>query len=170
MVLRRLQPPGFLAAVCLFLVLVARDGLAGGAQGRTPARGGISDLRWLAGNWTGTQGAATIEERWAPPSGGAMLAVARTVAGGRMTAFEFLRVVERDGGLVYVAQPGGRQPVEFVLTELGPGVAVFENPAHDFPQTIRYALQQDGAALEAQISAPGRPAVTFRFTRVGEGR
>jgi beta-lactamase class A len=148
--------------------LVARHALEGGTfdpqAGRGPARAGVSQIEWLAGNWIGKQGDATVEERWTPPAGGAMLAVSRTVAGGRMTAFEFLRIVERDGGLVYVAQPNGRPPVEFVLTEVGPGVAAFENPAHDFPQTIRYALQADGT-LEAQVGAPGRKTITFRFGR-----
>lgn len=47
-----------------------------------------------------------------------MLGVSRTIQGGKMVGFEFLRVVERNGGLVYVAQPGGGPPTEFVLTEL----------------------------------------------------
>ena len=135
---------------------------AQGTQQR--ARAAIADMAWLSGNWSGRQGDATVEELWSPPSGGAMLAVARTVAGSRMTAFEFLRIVERDGGLVYIAQPNGRPPVEFVLTEIGPRLAVFENPDHDFPQKIRYALQADGT-LEAQVSAPGQKPLTFRFER-----
>jgi len=150
-------------------VPAARAAALPAQEGPKPARAAISELQWLAGNWAGEQGNATIEERWAPPSGGAMLAVARTVAGGRMTAFEFLRVVERDGGLVYVAQPNGRPPVEFVLTEVAARLAVFENPAHDFPQTIRYSLEQDGT-LEALIGARGRPPVAFRFKRADVGR
>jgi hypothetical protein len=39
----------------------------------------------------------SFEERWTPPAG-AMLAVSRTLKGDRMVAFEFLRIVERDGG------------------------------------------------------------------------
>jgi hypothetical protein len=48
-----------------------------------------------------------------------MLGTSRTVRGGKLIAFEFLRVVERDGGWVYVAQPGGAPPTECVLTEWG---------------------------------------------------
>ena len=41
-----------------------------------------------------------------PGEGGAMLGVSRTVnKKGKTVAFEYLRIVERDGGLVYVAQP-----------------------------------------------------------------
>jgi hypothetical protein len=104
-----------------------------------PAKAAITDMAWLAGAWVGTrgaEGAASIEERWSPPLGGAMLAVSRTVSRGKMSAFEYLRIVERDGGLVYIAQPGGAAATEFVLTELSPSRAVFDNPRHDYPKRI----------------------------------
>jgi hypothetical protein len=136
-----------------------------------PAKAAIGDLAWLAGAWVGTRGAdgaTSIEERWSPPLGGAMLGTSRTVRGGAMRAFEFLRVVERDGGLVYVAQPGGRPPTEFVLTELGVARAVFENPRHDHPQRIVYELSAEGR-LVASIgySKGGRPQ-RFEFQRETE--
>ncbi len=135
-----------------------------------PAKAGMADMAWLAGAWVGTRGtggAVSIEERWSPPLGGAMLAVSRTVSRGRMTAFEFLRVVERDGGLVYVAQPRGAPPTEFTLTELNGKRAIFENPRHDFPQRIIYELSAEGQ-LSASISHTkgGRPQ-RFEFKREG---
>jgi hypothetical protein len=87
------------------------------------------------------------------------------VTGDRMVAFEYLRIVERDGGLVYVAQPGGRPPTDFVLTAQAGQSATFENPAHDFPKLIRYTLKPDGV-LEATISDGGTRAQTFTFKRV----
>jgi hypothetical protein len=75
-----------------------------------------------------------------------------------MTAFEYLRVVERNGGLVHVAQPGGAPPTEFVLTALEGTRAVFENPRHDSPQRIVYELSAEGR-LSASIGyiKGGRP-------------
>jgi hypothetical protein len=136
------------------------------AQGRAvPARAAIADLGWLAGDWAGTQGRATIEERWTPAAGGAMLAVSRTLKDDRLAAFEYLRIVERDGGLVYIAQPNGRPPTEFMLTAMTADSATFENPAHDFPKMIRYTRRPDGT-LEARVSGAGgeRPQ-TFVFMR-----
>jgi hypothetical protein len=132
-----------------------------------PAQAAIADMDWLTGAWVGTRGSASIEERWSPPLGGAMLGVSRTVKGGSMVAFEFLRIVERDGGLVYVAQPGGHPPTEFVLTELGTTRAVFENPRHDSPQRIVYELSSEGS-LSASIgfAKGGRPQ-RFDFTPEG---
>ena len=132
--------------------------------GDRPARASIVQVAWLAGSWSGDTGTTKVEERWTPPAGGAMLAVSRTVQGDRMTAFEFLRIVEKDGGLVYVAQPGGRPPTEFVLTALDAASAKFENPAHDFPKRIRYAKRADGS-LEATVSDGKGKGETFVFRR-----
>jgi hypothetical protein len=94
-----------------------------------------------------------------------MLGVSRSVSRDTMFAFEYLRIFERDGGLVYVAQPGGRSPTEFVLTELDEARAVFANPRHDFPQRIVYELSDEGS-LSASIGfvKGGRPQ-RFEFTR-----
>lgn len=62
-----------------------------------PARATIAQVAWIAGTWSGGQGPMTVEERWTPPAGGAMLAVARTLRENRMVAFEYLRIVEREG-------------------------------------------------------------------------
>lgn len=117
-----------------------------------PAKGTIADLAWLAGAWVGKKSTgSSVEERWTPPLGGAMLAVSRSVnASGKMFAFEYLRIIERDGGLVYVAQPGGATPTEFVLSELSSTRAVFDNPRHDYPKRIVYELSADGG-LTASI-------------------
>jgi len=146
----------------LFAVLLGA--LAAAQPPRAPARASIAKVDWIAGAWTGDGKGATFEERWTPPAGGAMLAVSRTLKGDRMVAFEFLRIVERDGGLVYVAQPNGRPPTDFVLTEVTADSATFENPAHDFPKMIRYAKRADGA-LEARVSDGGQRGETYIFRR-----
>ena len=134
-------------------------------EAREPAKAHIGDLVWLAGNWTGGSAGTTLEERWTTAAGGAMLAVSRTIKDDRLAAFEFLRIVERDGGLVYIAQPNGRPPTEFPLTQLTADSATFENPSHDFPKMIRYTHRPDDS-LEARVSGAGgeRPQ-TFVFTR-----
>jgi hypothetical protein len=111
-----------------------------------PATATIADLGWLSGAWVGTRSSgSSIEERWSPPLGGAMLAVARTVnTSDKMVAFEYLRIVERDGGLVYIAQPAGKTATEFVLTEFTATRAVFDNPRHDYPKRIVYELSAEG--------------------------
>ena len=130
-----------------------------------PEKATIADLDWLTGAWVGTNRSSSIEERWSPSRGGAMLGLSRTVKGEKMTGFEFLRIVERDGSLVYLAQPGGRSPTEFLLTELGETRAVFINPRHDYPQRIIYELTEEGR-LSASIGfAKGGQPRSFEYTR-----
>jgi hypothetical protein len=135
------------------------------AQGRPAARATISQLGWLAGAWTRSDGGATTEERWIPAAGGAMLAVVRTVKGGRMAAFEFLRIVERDGTLVFIAQPNGRPPTEFALTDIGRTRVTFENPLHDFPKVIRYEQQADGTLRARVEGGTNATVITYRPMR-----
>ena len=108
-------------------------------------------LGWIAGNWTGKMGRAQIEENWMAPLGGAMLGVSRTVSttatGPRMVAFEFLRIVQKEGETFYIAQPGGRPPTEFKLTSATDTKAVFENPTHDHPKIITYEKDANGDLL-----------------------
>jgi len=130
------------------------------------ARAKIHQLAWLGGNWIGTTDAAVFEERWTPPAGGAMLATARTLRSGVMRDFEFLCIVERGGGLVYQAMPGGRQPAtDFTLTKLEANSLTFENAANSFPKMVRYTLASDGT-LEAVISGTEKQKPqTFRFNK-----
>ncbi len=75
-----------------------------------PSTAAIGDMAWLVGAWVGTKGSRSIEERWSRPLGGAMLGVSRTVSRGKLSAFEYLRIVERDGGLIYIAPRVTRTP------------------------------------------------------------
>jgi hypothetical protein len=135
-----------------------------------PAKAAIGDLAWLAGAWVGTRSSgSSIEERWTPPLGGAMLAVSRTVnTSGKMNAFEYLRIVERDGGLVYFAQPGGAKATEFVLTELGDKRAVFENPRHDYPNRIVYELSAEGGLSATIGQLKGGTPRRYEWKREGK--
>lgn len=141
------------------------------------AKAAIGDVAWLTGAWVGTRSSgSSIEERWGPPLGGAMFAVSRTVnSSGKMVAFEYLRIVERDGGLIYIAQPGGKPPTEFVLTELDAGKgaenaprrAVFDNPRNDYPKRIVYELSPEGG-LSATIGyMKGGSPRRFEWKREG---
>lgn len=131
----------------------------------------LEQLNWLAGNWTGTMGRATLEENWLAPAGGAMLGVGRTIAGPRMVAFEFLRIVEKDGDIFYIAQPNGRPPTEFKLTAASESKAVFENPQHDHPKIITYEKDAQNN-LTATIEGDERgqhKKQQFRFRRAATG-
>ena len=128
----------------------------------------LDRLQWLSGTWIGGTGTSMSEERWTPATGGSMFAVSRTVRNGSVSAFEFLCIAERAGGLVYTAMPNGRAPAtDFTLTAFDDSSATFENPSHDFPKMVRYGLKPDGT-LEATIrGADGQKPTTFTFKKQG---
>lgn len=130
-----------------------------------PRRASIADVAWIAGTWVSADGARTVEEHWTTPAGGAMLAVSRTIVDGRLTEFEFLRIVERDGRLVYVAQPNGRPSTEFAMTGLESASVTFENPEHDFPKMIRYVARADGSLVASIAGAAGKGERAWVFAR-----
>ena len=73
-----------------------------------------------------------------------------------MVAFEYLRIVEKDGALFYIAQPNGRPPTEFKLTSATPNKAIFENAQHDHPKIITYEKDAAGnvvATVEGESAA-----------------
>jgi hypothetical protein len=135
-----------------------------GAAPRTKAT--LAQVSWISGVWTAGANVTTVEERWTPAAGGSMIGVSRTIRDGNPGGFEFLCIVERDGGLTYQAMPNGRSPAtDFNLTKIDADNAVFENPAHDFPKMIRYTRTGEGS-LEAVVSGePGTKPITFRFKR-----
>lgn len=144
----------------LFLALAAFPALADEA----PAT--LDDIAWLAGHWRLEDGQATREEIWLPPKGGLMLGLNRTVEGG-VAQFEFLRIAEEEGRIVYYASPEGRPATAFTLVEVGPFRAEFRNDAHDFPRVIRYRL--DGLdVLEAEVEGEingNKAMLRFRWPR-----
>ena len=135
---------------------------------RAPAT--IAQLAWIAGTWSGVNGTTnplTVEERWTPAASGGMIGVGRTLrAGNALASFEFLCMAERDGGLVYIAMPDARPtPTFFIATTVTADSVTFENPAHDYPKTIRYTRRADGA-LETTIGGtPTQRTTTFVLNR-----
>jgi hypothetical protein len=130
------------------------------------AAASLADFTWLAGHWSADNGTSTTEEQWTRPAANAMLGLARTLRDGRMIEFEYLRLVQRDNGLVYVAQPGGRPPTEFRLTAFDRHTATFENPRHDFPKRLVYRRHDDGlhVTVDGGPASPGR-AIELHFRR-----
>lgn len=114
----------------------------------------IEDLTWLAGDWEIADPTTQVEEHWIRPAGGAMLGVGRTIRGGKMAFFEFLRIETRANDIFYVAQPRGGDATSFRLVRVTAQSAVFENLEHDFPKRILYARTADGG-LDARIEGDG---------------
>lgn len=125
------------------------------------------NLAFLAGCWKFERDGRVVEEHWLAPAGGTLMGVSRTVAGGRTVEHEFLQIRDLPAGLTYIATPSSQPEARFTAASTGAGEVVFENPAHDFPQRIRY--RRSGDALHARIEGTidGKPrAIDFPYARV----
>lgn len=136
---------------------------AAGAERQAPA----STLpTWMVGCWAGEQAGERFHERWTGADSSTLLAVSHTVKAGKMTAFEFLRVVMKGGKAVYVAQSGGAPPTEFTATSQAGERIVFENAAHDFPKRVIYersGTDRLTASIDGGAASPQR--VEYAMTR-----
>jgi hypothetical protein len=119
----------------------------------------IAQLAWLAGCWEGQIGPVRIEEQWNKPAGGTMLGLSRNMKDGKVIFSEFTRIDQQEGKIVYMARIGTKAAATpFELIRMTREEAVFENPAHPFPQRIRYRREANGS-LFARIEGmdKGRP-------------
>ena len=124
------------------------------------------DFSWLAGCWEEQSGGgAWSEECWTAPRGGMLMGSGRGGKGDATTSYEFMRIARGDdGSWAFWGSPGGAAPVAFRLVEARAGTARFENPDHDYPQTITYRIEGD--ELVATISwVDGAKLQTWRYRR-----
>lgn len=107
-----------------------------------PAEAARPDLDWLAGYWLSCAGGQDTAETWSERRGGVMLGSAITT-GDDAFSWEQMRIEADPDGLAFVAQPRGQAGASFRLVSWGEREAVFENPAHDFPQRVIYRRDRD---------------------------
>ena len=138
-----------------------------GAQEMAPAR--LDDLGWMAGCWERSNEAKKLvaSEQWMRPAGGVMLGMGRTIADGRATDWEFMRIEQRGDHLVFIARPrANKEETEFKLIGSKPGESVFENPAHDFPQRVIYRFSGDKLTGRIEGKLNGKETgIDFAFKR-----
>jgi hypothetical protein len=122
---------------------------------------------WLAGAWANAEGEHWTEEFWTHPRAGMMIGASREGRGETLRSWESIRILRTgDGSLAYVPMPNGGAPVEFALKDQGPQSIEFANPAHDYPQRIRY--WREGGRLHAEISLlDGSRATHWSYAPMG---
>ncbi|WP_286071559.1 DUF6265 family protein [Stenotrophomonas sp. 57] len=151
-------------ALLLMLLVTAH------AEAAPPSK--IEHLAWLAGCWQLDGQPSGAGEQWSTLAGGTLFGSSRSLRDGRTVGFEFMQLRQHDDGrLVLTALPSGRNPTEFNATRIDDTEAVFENPANDFPQRIRYRRldeQRAHARIEVAQDNPTQ-AIDFPMHRVACG-
>jgi hypothetical protein len=72
------------------------------------------------------------------------------------------------GEVFYIAKVAHNPlPIAFKLSECGEGLAVFTNPAHDFPRRLEYRLAGDALSVQVSDGTEGGKGFTLNFKRDG---
>ena len=136
----------------------------------------VADLSWIAGDWQGEKGGGLIEERWSGEGGGAMMGMFRWLADGKVRLYEFLLIEPGPRGpLMRIKHfsPGltgweeKEESLEFHLTGLMPGRAVFEMDPEIEETTLVYEQTDDGglAVRLIKIKDGSEKVTEFRYSR-----
>jgi hypothetical protein len=129
------------------------------------------DPGWMAGTWREEKAGRIVEEQWSTSWGGAIIGTSRSGKPDKPTAFEFMRIApDEKGVLTFYGAPGGKPAVAFPLIASGSRELIFENPAHDAPQRVRY--RREGDVLIAEIAMKGGtpPVMRWRLVRSTTGQ
>lgn len=119
------------------VVFVFALAVAGIAQDKTK----VSDLAWMAGDWTATVGANTADRSCSEPVGESMMCMMRVIADGKVVWLEFSVLRATPDGIVLDtrffsgdAQPAPPLSNELRLKSATATVWTFENPKGTQPK------------------------------------
>ena len=111
---------------------------------------GCWEQRRADGGWT--------EECWTDARGGLMIGSGRDGKGDQVRHWEWMRI-ERgaDGSLTFYGSPKGAAAVGFKAIEADAKSITFANPAHDYPQRVRYVVTDTGLDAEVSLADGSKP-------------
>ncbi len=123
---------------------------------------------WMTGAWTETRGESWTEEYWTPPRGGLMIGAGRNGKGKELLGWEATRIaIDKAGKIAFIAMPNGGLAVTFAIEKSDPGSISFTNPAHDYPQRVRYWREGDALLAEISLIDGGKP-MRWRYKPMGQ--
>jgi hypothetical protein len=125
------------------------------------------DLQWIVGTWVRQSDRSVTYETWRRINDRTYEGEGTRVshAGGDTVFTESLLLAVMGGEVFYIAKVEENvYPVAFRMTSLKEGVAVFENPDHDFPQRITYSHNSGGSMTVLVETLDGTRHIDFFFT------
>ncbi len=114
----------------------------------------IAKAEWLIGTWVNKTPKGGIYETWSKETANKFSGKSYIVKEKDTIVFERIQIVHEQDGLFYipiVKNQNDNLPVRFATKTISETQLVFENPQHDFPQTISYT-KITADSLVAEIS------------------
>jgi hypothetical protein len=147
-----------LKKVSPFLLLLCA---CGGPSNPPTTNSASTDFNWMVGSWQrgDDKPGRTTFEQWEQASETLYLGLSFTMVAGDTVWQEKMRLVAAETGWTLEVNGEG-ETIPFHLTSIEQGAFISENPEHDFPKMITYALRGD--SLAAMVSGDGTE-VPFTF-------
>ena len=121
--------------------VATQDSAVVGADGKRLAKQpDVSDLGFLAGLWTGSDGKSDWESCYTTGAGGQLVGASKELRDGKVIMMDFEHFYVLDGTVRMRPYPFGKRSVEFELTRFDAENqrAIFVNLEHDFPKSFIY--------------------------------
>lgn len=126
----------------------------------------MSDLTFIAGQWSTERDGDYLEEVWSTPTGDSMMGMFRWIKSGKVWMYEILTIRKEDGGIVFrfrhfsnefIPWEPKESPLTFKLIRFRDGEAVFENPGQDSPRRYSFIKNgEDGLRVRVQGHKDGK--------------
>lgn len=127
----------------------------------------VSDLGWLAGDWTCEKWGGRMNEIWAPPTGNSMIGMFNHVKSGETAFYEFMTIEKNVEGL------------RFYLRHFGPKSVAWEEKQAPMVFSVRLASKHEvvferidipnaNTKLVYKLEAPDR--LTARLEKLKDGK
>jgi hypothetical protein len=140
--------------------------LTAGTVPQADAEADFADqFEWLLGTWIQKGEKRTFVEEWSLLSKNIFQGqgFVSDTQGEQRNLTETILLVRMNGDVFYIAKARQNElPVSFKMTSSSEKEVIFENPDHDFPKRIHYALKPDGT-LQAVVSDGADRGFTLVF-------
>lgn len=114
---------------------------------------------WLLGRWENNSEQGNLSEIWEKKNDSLYIGTSYFEIGEDTVFSESVELIEKEGVLNYIVSisEGDQGPTAFKLTKSSDTELVFENPKHDFPQTITYTHKGDSVIAVISGKEKGKP-------------
>ncbi len=111
----------------------------------------LDKAKWLLGDWEKKDSLGTLTESWQTLDDSTYVGQSFYITAKNDTVHsETIELMQKGEFLIYSATVKGENnnaPTPFQMTESTDSLLVFENPKHDYPQKIRYQLNEDKSII-----------------------
>lgn len=162
---RQYRARQFFSAFTMIIVMLIQVESSNANPGPPESCSDLKPFQWLQGHWASDDDWVR-HETWQSISEDTMEGKGWSqTPNGESRDQESLRLMMMQDAVFYLAKVAhNRLPIAFKATRCQPDLAVFENPAHDFPQRLTYRLHD--RRLHVEISdLEGTQSFNLVFTR-----